>query len=152
MKRLKYMLFVIFAPERFVRASTERMATLQTRTQEGPPTEEQRATADSFARFQTRAIRRAILLGVGTTALTMLVGYLAGIALAHVLGPRKVAVYLLQAVGAAVILGATLSQIGRRLESLGGENLADEMNVFIFRVLYVVGTFLFVVSVSWDAT
>jgi hypothetical protein len=34
---------------------------------------------------------------------------------------------------------------------MGGENLADEMNSYIFRALYVAGTFLFVMSVSWDA-
>jgi hypothetical protein len=63
-----------------------------------------------------------------------------------------VAVYVLQAAGAAVILGATLAEIGRKIESYGGATLPEQMNGFMFRTLYVVGTFLFVVSVSWDAT
>jgi hypothetical protein len=151
MRGFKHMLSLLVAPERFIGASTDRIVALQKRHHEGPYTEEHRARAEAFARFQAITLRRAIFVSIATTALTILFGYLAGRGLRVVIDPAKFLVYLMQAVGAAVILGATLAQIGRKHESMGGETLADEMNSNIFRVLYVIGTFVFVLSASWDA-
>ena len=151
MRHLKYMLWVFMAHERFTQAATQRIVELRKRHHEGPFTAAHRAQSETFARAQTKSLRRAFLLGIGVTAATILIGIAAGWALKSLVPSSKNPVYALQAIGAAIILGATLGQIGRKEESMGGENLADEMNGFIFRALYVVGTFLFVTSVSWDA-
>lgn len=152
MQRLKHMLFVLVAPKRFIRASTDRIVELRKRTHQGPFTEEHRSDSERFARTQAAVLRRALFTGIAITSSTILIAALVGWGLRSLLTPSKVWVYLLQGFGAAVILGATLSQFGHRHESIGGETLADEMNTYIFRALYVVGTFVFVVSVSWDAT
>lgn len=151
MQRLKYMFFVFFAPGRFTRHATERIVALSKTHRKEPFTEADRAQSEEFARKQTGVLRRTFFLGIGITALTIVAGAFAGWVLKGFITPTKNPVYALQAIGAAIILGATLGQFGRKHESIGGENLADEMNGYIFRALYVVGTFLFVMSVSWDA-
>ena len=57
-----------------------------------------------------------------------------------------------QGLGAAVILGATLAEAGRKIDTWDGETLPERINAALFRGFYVLGTFLFLVSVAWDAT
>jgi hypothetical protein len=105
------------------------------------------------ARKQTTQIRSALFGGVLLTLAVMLFGWLVGIGLACWLGmPSKLIVYGFQAAGAAIILGATLGEVGRRIDTWDGDTLPERINAATFRVAYMVGTLLFVVSFSWDAS
>ena len=147
MHPLKGMLLILFAPRTFTRAATRESCP------DGILPESQKQEFETTVRNQTQSIRRAILGGVGVTLLTMLVGYGAGFVLQALFGtPSKVLVYLLQALGAGVILGATLGEIDREIQTWDRVSLAEKINAFMFRALYVLGTFLFVTSVTWDAT
>lgn len=160
MNPLKGVLLIIFAPARFIRAAAQHAMESEFRSRPAllaeypdatfPP--ERAAEFYANARTQTLSIRRALFGGITITLLTITVGFLTGLGLARAVGaPSKVVVYILQGVGAAVILGATLGEIGRKIETYGQDSLPERMNKYTFRALYVLGTFLFVVSVSWDA-
>lgn len=85
-------------------------------------------------------------------ALTIAVGAVSGTAFRCLFGePAKALVYFLQALGAAVILGATLAEVGDDVMTHGGRSIPEQLNKLIFRSLYVAGTFLFLLSVAWDA-
>jgi hypothetical protein len=161
MHPLKGMLLMLFAPRTFTRAATDFAIAsalrenhqLRERYPDGNLPESQKQEFETTVRNQTQSIRRAVLGGVGVTLLTMLVGYGTGSVLQALFGtPSKVLVYLLQALGAGVILGATLGETDRQIQTWDRVSLAEKINAFMFRTLYVLGTFLFVASVTWDAT
>lgn len=60
-------------------------------------------------------------------------------------------IYIFQALGAAVILGATLAEVGGDIMTWDGDSIPEQMNKLVFQGLYIFGTFLFVLSVAWDA-
>jgi hypothetical protein len=154
-----HLLRLVFQPDRFIVRVTEqivaddRVKNPSVLLPGGEYPADRRAGIEQSVRGQTRSIRRALAKGLITTALTIAVGAVVGTALRHVLGqPHKIAVYLLQAVGAAVILGATLAEVGRDITTWGKESIPEQLNMLMFHGLYVLGTFLFVTSVAWDAT
>lgn len=57
----------------------------------------------------------------------------------------------MQGAGAAVILGATLAEVGRDIGTWKRATIAEQVNAFTFRALYALGTSFFVASVAWDA-
>ena len=157
---LSHLLLIMFAPERFIAGATQHAISreFQTNTQLKAAYPDQRLPDDrreefeSAVREQTSSIRAAFLVGFAITLLSIVIGGGLGVLLRHLFGaPSKLAVYALQAIGAAIILGATLAEAGRKIQTWNGETLAEEINAVVFRGLYVVGTFLFVVSVAWDA-
>lgn len=116
-----------------------------------PP--ERRLNFERNVRSQARVFRRSIFSSVGITLSAIFVGVAFGALLRNAVGsPSKLAVYGFQALGASIILGATLAEVGRKIETWSKESMSEELNAFMFRALYVFGTFLFVVSVAWDAT
>lgn len=159
--RLIDALLLLIAPERFVARATDHAISreLQTNRQlhdqfpDGVLPSQRRADFEQNVRSQAGVVRRSVLSSIGITFSAIVVGVVAGLLLQAVLGtPSKLTVYLLQAVGASILLGATLAEVGRKIETWSQESLSEEINAFMFRALYVLGTFLFVVSVAWDAT
>lgn len=149
---------LVFQPARFVARVTEqivaddRIKNPSVLLPGGEYPADRRAGIEQSVRGQTQSIRRAFAKGLITTAVTIAVGAVVGTVLRHMLGqPHKVAVYGLQAVGAAVILGATLAEVGRDIMTWDKESIPEQLNMLVFHGLYVVGTFLFVTSVAWDA-
>jgi hypothetical protein len=159
--RLVDALCLLAAPERFVARATEHAIAVEfernRQLREQFPDKnlpvQRRIEFEANVRSQATLVRSSVLSGIGITLAAIALGVLVGVVLARLAGaPSKLALYLLQGAGAAILLGATLSEIGRKIETFSQESLSEEVNAFLFRTLYVVGTFLFVVSVAWDAT
>ena len=156
--RLVDALCLIAAPERFVARATDHAITVEFERnrqllEQFPDKKlpaQRRTEFEANVRSQAKLVRSSVLSSIGITLTAIAVGVLAGVALERVFGlPSKLALYLLQGAGASIVLGATLSEIGLGIPA---EPLFRSVNAFLFRWLYVTGTFLFVVSVAWDAT
>ena len=154
----KSVFLMLLSPSRFISEVTEHMIAEQLRehpelrdAKTGEYPADKRAKLKANTQEQTVSIRQALFGGVCITLVTIAVGSASGLALQCWLGaPSKAVVYLLQAAGAGVILGATLGEIGREIETYGRKTIPEQVNKLMFRWLYIVGTFLFVVSVTWD--
>lgn len=57
----------------------------------------------------------------------------------------------LQAVAVAIILWATLWQLTRDLQSLGGDSLSERVHRWVFNSLYTLGTFVLFVVYAWQS-
>jgi hypothetical protein len=152
------MWLLLFSPDRFVQVATEHAVDYERdRAPElcdastGAFPAVRRADIEASIRRQVSTMRRRIYTGIGITAGTIVVGVGAGLGLRAAVAPVKWVVYALQGAGAAVILGATLAEVGRDIETWKRITLPEQVNAFTFRALYVFGTFLFVMSVAWDA-
>lgn len=154
-----FLLFV--APERFIHRATSLAISREFQTNDqlraafpgGTLPPERASEFESTVRAQVGSIRSSFARSIALTLFAMIVGAAVGFALRHAVGvPSKFLVYGLQGLGAAVILGATLAEAGRKIATWGGETLPEQINAAMFRGLYVLGTFLFLVSVVWDAT
>jgi hypothetical protein len=160
MHLLRGIVLILLRPATFIREATAHAVAAELRENEqvrakwpnGPLPEKLRLELESTVKNQTDSIRRALFTGLGITILTMYFGYAAGVASSSTFGPpSKALVYLLQAIGAGLVLGATLGEIGREIQTWDRRSLPERINTFIFRSLYVIGTFMFVGSVAWDA-
>jgi len=116
------------------------------------PPVERLHSKESMVHEQTSSIRCALKRGILTTSLTILLGTILGFIGSMLYGPpSEVCIYLLQALGAAMTLGATLGEVGRKVSTIDGNTLAESVNAFLFNANCTVGTFLFALSASWDA-
>lgn len=149
-RSIKHMYQVFCDPKGFSRAAAADLIADVQRHGEGTLTDKERAKWEGIARRRTQHMRGRVASGVGVTLLTIGVGVTAGVSLRAIFGPlAQPWVSVLQAAGAGVVLGATLGQVHRKDESVGGSALTDNMNAFIFQTLYVIGTFTVVLSLAW---
>ena len=158
MQKVVHIYRLIFNPERFVEVVTDvivaedRVANPSVVAPSGEYPLERRASIRESVQKQAASIRRGFALGLMTTALTITAGATTGVAFHVVFGtPVKALVYFIQATGAAVILGATLAEVGGDITTWDKASIPEELNKLIFHALYVAGTYLFVLSVAWDA-
>ena len=80
----------------------------------------------------------------------LLLGWLSGIIFHRTLGPTSSSVIMaLQVLAAGILLGATLSLAGRKIASIGGQTLPEKIDDLLYRILYITGTYLLVLSLSW---
>jgi hypothetical protein len=56
---------------------------------------------------------------------------------------------ILQLTSATLILTATLAVLAWEIQSYVGQTLPEKVNRWLYRTLYVVGTYLFIVSLAW---
>ena len=158
MNPIRGMLLLLFSPRRFVALAAEdaikyemnRAPEVRDPTTGRYPAD-RCASIETSIRGQVATIRYGILSSIGITTGTIVAGALAGLMLRAACQPVKWVVYALQAAGAAVILGATLAEVGRDIETWDRTTIPERVNSYTFRALYVLGTFLFVLSVAWDA-
>jgi hypothetical protein len=79
----------------------------------------------------------------------MVAGYLIGKGLACIVSPAPIyLVGVLQVVGAAILLWATLFVRGWDIQTMGGVSLTERVNQWIYRLLYCLGTTVIVVSLA----
>lgn len=105
---------------------------------------------EDLAWERTRKIREAFFVALFSTFIAVLAGVVAGTTLGSVAGkPSVITVALLQVVGAAIILAATLAVLGWEIQSYKGQTLPEKVNRWLFRAQYWLGTFIFVVSMAW---
>lgn len=102
-----------------------------------------------FARA-ARDVRRGVVASFGLVALTISAGWVVGLVLGRYVEPAPPLVnQILQYVGVGVILWATLAIRGWSIQSFNGNTLPERLNRAIYRVLYVLGSLLLVLSVAW---
>ncbi|MGV8990042.1 MAG: hypothetical protein ACOH1Q_01435 [Thiobacillus sp.] len=158
MKELAHLYRLLFSQERFISVVTEfivseeRVKSPSVLQSDGEFPIARRVEIQTNVRNQTTVFRRGLATGMITTAFTIAVGATVGSMFLYFFGePTKALVYLLQAVGASVILGATLAEVGGDIMTWSRKSILEQLNKQIFRGLYVLGTFLFVLSFAWDA-
>jgi hypothetical protein len=148
-------LAVLFWPSRFVRDAQRHAIEYERESNEhfraqydsGTVTEERLTRFADTASAQVAVMRSAFGYAFVLTIAAMAVGWATGTAAGAVLGPpSKVLLGLIQAFGAAVILAATLAEVGKNIATYDGASLPEKVNQWVFRTLYVIGTFLFVFS------
>jgi len=104
----------------------------------------------NLAASRTAKLRSAVFGSLVTTLAAVIAGFAAGALLHRLFGPApSLLLGGLQLTGAGVLLGATLAEVGREIESWTQQTLAEKVNRWVFRTLYVLGTFVLVVSVGW---
>ena len=153
-------ILVVFCPSKFVEAAVLHDVALEfeTNTQLCEKFPDRRLSPDRLQVFRdtalerTRKIRQALFVSILVTIATIAVGWLIGLTLRKAFGPApSFLLSVLQIMGAGTILGATLAEIGRQIESWGGKTLPEKVNLWLFRALYVLGTFVFVLSLGWSS-
>jgi hypothetical protein len=103
-----------------------------------------KGAADRAVHIAASLRSAAIVVGV-----TALVGAGAGYTLGRLLGNMLWLIQLAQFAGAALILWATIWELGWNVRSFGGDTLPERVHQYLFRVLYAVGTFLFILAYFW---
>lgn len=95
-----------------------------------------------------RALYNSLLVVLGAIA----AGWLTGVVCLRSFGPASgTLLQILQYVGIATLLWATLAKGGWNIQTIKGESLPEKVDQWIYRSLYFVGSYFLVVSVSWAA-
>lgn len=152
-------ILVLCAPSRFVEAATRHDLEVEfaTTAQLRSAYPDRQVPADKIEEFRSRArerttkLRHAVFSSIGLATSAISAGLIVGIVLKRLAGPAPaIATAILQIGGAGVILGATLAEVGREIQSWTQATLAERVNLWVFRTLYVFGTFVIVVSIGWS--
>jgi hypothetical protein len=99
----------------------------------------------------SRTVRRALVTSLLLVAVAVLLGWLTGTLLAIVCGPPTLSTNrVLQFIGVGVLLWATLAKQGWNIQSYNGNTLPELVDRWIYRTLYVIGSYILVVSVAWS--
>ena len=160
MKPVYATFLVVFWPSKFVEKAVLHDVALEfdTNPQLRDKFPDRRLPPDRLQDFRATAsersqkIRRALFASILVTTAIIVVGWIIGVIFRRVFGPAPTFIIsVLQVTGAGTILGATLAEIGRDIESWGGKTLAEKVNLWLFRTLYLLGTFVFVVSLGWGS-
>ena len=97
-----------------------------------------------------RDIRRAFRQSFLYVSATLLAGWLTARLLHASLGPSSPCVNkFLQWGGVLVLLWATLAKQGWNIQTINGESLPELVNDWLYRALYVFGSWLLVISALW---
>ena len=153
-------LLLLLRPQRFIARATQDAITREFETNPNllaqfpnrQLPEEKRQTFEEDARRRTCSIRRSVAGGFSLVAGTAALGWLSGFAAYQLLGPASTSeTRVLQIAATALLLGATLSVLGWEIQSYKGVTLPERVNRWIFRTLYVLGTYLLLLSISWSA-
>ena len=112
-----------------------------------------RGLVESSARDHERSacsVRRAAYLSLAAVLTIVALGYLTGNILNSLLGAASpVTVRCFQYSGIGVLLWATLAKGGWNLQTWTGDTLIEHVDQWLFRVLYLIGSLLLVISATW---
>ncbi len=93
---------------------------------------------------------RAIIVSFLYVAVTTCLAYALGRLLFCTYGHcPQIGYQLLQCVGVGILLWATLAKQGWSLQTWGGNSQAEKLDQWVFCILYLIGSFVLVLSVSW---
>lgn len=132
---VRYSVLLVFRPSEFERVAAAENAKLETE-----PNDE---------RSRTVHIRTALCASFTAVALATAAGAITGLLAAKALGSPGTGLTILQMVGAFLVLWATLAVRGWEIQSFAGATLEEQVNRWIYRSLYTVGTFLLIMSLFW---
>jgi hypothetical protein len=97
-------------------------------------------------------IRRAFLSSLAITFSSIIIGILIGLKLKDLIGnPTTLTTNIIQVIGVGILLSATLSVVGSKIESMKGETLAEHIDRALFRWQYIIGSSLFFLALSWSS-
>ena len=138
---IREIVLLLFRPARFVREAMDHDARL-------PPA--QNLTGEPLTWDRVTHIRRSLATAFSLVVVSLGLGWVSGVSLARAVGPAcPTFVAFLQLLAAGIILGATLAVLGSEIWSYTGQTLPEKVNRWLYRVLYVVGTYLLVLSLTW---
>jgi len=155
---IRAIILLFFCPSRFVKMAVKYDTSREFETnaqllEKYPdrqlPSDKQKEFTDR-AWGRTKKIRRSFGAGFIYVIVALLLGWLSGIIFHRTLGPTSSSVIMaLQVLAAGILLGATLSLAGRKIASIGGQTLPEKIDDLLYRILYITGTYLLVLSLSW---
>ena len=152
-------ILLLFAPKTFIRRSTAHAVSTEFETnkqllekypdKELPPEDLKRYEEREGER--TQKIRKALFGAFVYTVSAVVIAILSSLLLSAYFGkPTDLIVFAIQILAAAILLIATLALLGWEIQSIGGTTLPEQTNRWLFRAQYWLGTYLLVLSVSWD--
>lgn len=143
MKIIKYIFLLIFWPKRL------KFWVVEEAKAEGNIKSEDRSR---FSHLENNidSIRKGLLYSLLLVVGTIFVGVIFGKIGYYYLGYLSTTWYgILQYTGVGIILWATLAVQGWKIKTLGSHSLPERINVWVYRTLYIIGSFLLVLSVCW---
>ena len=154
---LKAIFLILLCPTKFVRLSVEHdvAAEFETNQQLLATYPNRQLPPDRVRHFEdnaldrTKKIRNAFFAALLSTTAAILFGYVSGYCVGLV--TRKASPWVLsglQIAAAGIILSATLSLLGWEIQSWKGRSFPEQVNRWLFRAQYWLGTFLFVFSIG----
>ncbi len=100
---------------------------------------------------RAKALRKSLFTSAAITIFSVVLGTLSGYILkCYVTTPSTILINALQIVGAGILLCATISVLSHEIESSGKNTLAEKINRALFKALYVIGSFLLFLAMSWN--
>lgn len=101
---------------------------------------------------QITILRRSWLLAFATVFTVLVLGWISGKLLAALV-TQNVPFWqaALQYTGAGLLLWVTLGQGGWSIQSMKGTTYAEQLDAWVYRVIHVIGTLLFVAGTAWSA-
>ncbi len=143
----KSLLLLIFAPKKL-----EHLAIRHGKYLNQPEVIEEKQRRERETPLEHRSIRRIrrnLLTSFCIVAISMLAGFVAGRLYIELVGTATVFnAELLQYVGIGILLWATLGKLGWSIQTMDGGTVPELVNEWIFRALYVVGSFALALSAS----
>jgi hypothetical protein len=135
---IKAILLLVFWPSRFNRLARE-YADAQSKEVNW-----------QFPETPTHEVRKKLFSSFLEGLFAVGAGYVTGLVFANHYGPASdTCIQVLQYLGVAIILWATLAKGGWNIQTTKGESLPEKVDQWIYRLLYLVGSYFLVLSVSW---
>jgi len=101
---------------------------------------------------RVRVVRQALTEAFICCLSAFCLGAMAGAIGVYLIGPAIKTSVTIVVIGTTTLLFATLALQGWNIQSFGGATLTEQLNRWIFRSLYCVGTFLIVLGSTWSAS
>lgn len=142
----KLLFLLIFRPSKFIELSEEYVRWAN--TPEGKSTNSAR-DAGSHSAKQAREIRSGLIKSLAWVLAAVSTGWCAGILLeaTGVECSKSLSEYS-QYLGIGVLLWATLGRGGWPIQTLEGNTPPEQVDLFVYQLLYVLGSFFLAVSAS----
>lgn len=101
---------------------------------------------------RANVIRNSFLSSLLITFSSIIIGIAIGAGLKYSLGKSSTLITnVIQVFGVGILLSATLSVLGSKIESYKGKTLAEHIDRSLFRWQYILGSLLFFLALSWSA-
>ena len=97
-------------------------------------------------------VRRAWCYSILYVVILVIVGWATGALLVCQFGPAPEKLpAILQYIGVGILLLATLAKSGWAIQTIGGKSLLERDDALLYRIFYIAGSLLLILSVSWPA-
>lgn len=155
----KEIMIIVFCPSRFAQIAADHAIKmeLQNNDQFRKMFPDGKLPSNKQKEFEGREIKRTNLIrhsfavGFLLALATFTGGWVSGTVLGCLVGrASKMIIIVLQSAGAFIILGATLSFVGSEIESWNLKTLPEKVNRWLYRILYIIGTWILIMSLTWS--